>query len=200
MIRRSRAITLVELMVTLTILATLLSIGIVSIRGYLPKQRLITSAQALSAAFQKAQTEATTRSLWVCVLLDSTTNTITTYLDKAGTGHTSAVGCGGSGQERIGETVNLRNGISFSACSSWYPRTVWFDQFGRPNFCSGATCTSIGVEIVLSATELASGSKAREVEVTIGGFVQIVKPGLVGLVPYYWANAPGAPTGSNSCE
>jgi Tfp pilus assembly protein FimT len=200
--------TLVELMVTLTILGALLSIGIVSIRGYLPKQRLIASAQTLSAMFQKAQTEATTRSQWVCVLLDTSqpasrwggAGIMDMYVDKPGTGHTSAIGCGGAGQMKIGETFTLRSGVVYATCSSGFPRTIWFDQYGRPNSCSGATCTATGVEIIVSSTELAAGSKSREVEVTIGGFVQIVKPGLVGLVASYWAYAPGAPAGSGECE
>jgi type II secretory pathway pseudopilin PulG len=202
---RSQAMTLVELMITLTIMIGLLAIGITTLRGYIPKQQLIASIQTVEHELQRAQTEATSRSRWTCIKFSSTG--VQTFLD-VNADHISSAECGSSskGYQALGASGSgpvLFRGKTLLAAGDQCinPAQIWFDTAGRPNTCSSSgVCDPTGFDIVVSNTDLPEGARSREAEVTSGGFIQLVKPGQAGLIPYAFAKIDPLMIGTGACE
>ena len=189
--------TLVELMITVMILASLLTIGIVTLRGYFPKAYLITSAQIVEQGLERAQTEAVARNLWTCLTLDSS-NSVQVYVDTGGNHYNASPACTGTGYSPIGAAIALKGRTTFASCSSpSFPMTIWFDTKGQPNTCASSSCTPGDFQIVVTNPQLFIKAKAREIEATSGGFIQIAKPGTKGIITTNWANSP---TQTGGCE
>lgn len=71
LIRMSRKIagyTLIEIMITLIIATTLISMGVFTLTSYMPKQRLLDALETTEQSLSRAQLEATSRSVWACIL------------------------------------------------------------------------------------------------------------------------------------
>ncbi len=81
-----RALTLIELMITLAIVVIILSLAIATMRGYIPKQRLLSSTGDMENTLRQAQTEAIARSYWTCVRFDTSTSptSVQIRVDTAG--------------------------------------------------------------------------------------------------------------------
>jgi type II secretory pathway pseudopilin PulG len=147
----THSFTLVETMVTLVIVATLLSLGIITLRGYLPKQHLLTSVSTLENLFLRAQQEAVSRSQWVCVRMRGTDQTVKpqgfeVWVDADGDHFTTTFKpCGSAGDLKILEAslkkeVGLRHsGASAPGCmyAMPLPCVVWFNPQGNPMRCGG---------------------------------------------------------------
>ncbi|MFH1018780.1 MAG: prepilin-type N-terminal cleavage/methylation domain-containing protein [Pseudomonadota bacterium] len=212
MLRKSRrAITLIELMITLAIVVIVLSLAVTTMHGYIPKQRLVSSAGALENALQLAQTEANARSHWTCVkFVPGNPISVQVYVNTAGSQATNA--CTGNDVTLL-NTTQLRTNVqipSGSGCSSNITTSckLWFDTTGSPKLCPnsgscGGTnpasgCEDFSYQIVLSTSNLEPMARAREVEALIGGMIQTVKPTELGILSTLYARAPG-PT-SGGCE
>lgn len=198
--KKMRGVTLVELMVTLTIFAGVLTLGIVSLRGYYPKQQLLASAQNLENSLNRGQSEASSRSLWTCVKLSATG--VEVWVDKDGDHETAgSAGCGNSGDLQIGSTLEWRGKTSFVAGCSSITDVLWFNTASQPQLCPGSSvaCTNNDIQLILSNSALASGGKAREIEVGAGGMISIVKPGSKGMFTNRWAKF-GSEGGAGACE
>ena len=201
---KPRAFTLVEVMITLIIVATLLSLGLATMSGYLPKQRLIASVSNLENLLQRAQSEATSRAYWSCVEIQTGVSTrVELFMD---TNSNRVCDDTKITDFQLKDNVQLAGG---STCGSDNPTmgskvTVWFDTTGIPNKCednSGTiTCTPNDFQIVLSNVKLDSGTKAREVEATRGGLISSVKPGTKGLLTGRWAKYSAGDTTTGACE
>src|SRR3990172_7916270 len=80
---KKRGFTLLELMITMVIVATLLSAGLITMRGYIPKQRLLSTVSGLENLLSRAQSEATARSHWTCIKFSgSSPITATLFVDE----------------------------------------------------------------------------------------------------------------------
>ncbi|MFH1018781.1 MAG: prepilin-type N-terminal cleavage/methylation domain-containing protein [Pseudomonadota bacterium] len=209
-----RAITLIELMITLAIIVIILSLAIITMRGYIPKQRLVSSAGTMENALRKAQTEANARGYWTCVRFsDPTANPLTVeiHVDTAGSHANSETACQDGA---LLNTTQLRTDVqiaSGSECTSNITTDciLWFNTAGSPKICSnsgscGGTapasgCEDFSYQIVLSTPNLESMARAREVEALIGGMIQAVKPTEPGLLSTLYASAPGTAT-AGGCE
>jgi prepilin-type N-terminal cleavage/methylation domain-containing protein len=205
-----RAVTLIELMITLAIVVIVLSLAIATMRGYIPKQKLITSSGILETCLQRAQTEANSRSYWTCIKFNSTPgNPISAEVrvDKEGKhGNGTANPCTGP----LLQTCQFKSDIIIPPPTGKCARNmnvndciIWFDSTGSPNVCSNsgncggeisaitAGCVPAGYQIVLSNPNLDAGAKAREVEALVGGLIQTVKPSEKGLDSYFYARGTG---------
>src|SRR6185436_4021465 len=69
-----RGFTIIEIMITLAIIVVLSGLGYITMAGYLPKQRLITTARYLETILQRAQSEAYSRATQVGVHLQYVNN------------------------------------------------------------------------------------------------------------------------------
>jgi prepilin-type N-terminal cleavage/methylation domain-containing protein len=209
--RIPRGVTLIELMITMIIAASLLTLGLVTMSGYLPKQRLLSAVQQLEGALQRAQSEANAKGFWSCVKFTGS-NSFQIWLDNDGNHATG--GCGGGTDTQIGQTqvfkdrVNLATG-SGCAENATLNCVVWFETMsGLPKRCaSSGTCGSVNpgsgcidsdFQFVLAQADLSTSTRAREVELTAGGLIQSVKPGEKGLITTLWAKIPEVET--NGCE
>ncbi len=216
MVIKSRGLTLIELMVTLTIVAIVLSLGLITMRGYLPKQRLSASASLLEGLLQRAQSEASARSYWTCIKFDGNTAPITASLwtDKSGN-HGSAGGdCGDGADEQI-SSVQFKRDIVLATCGGTNQMVpgceVWFDTTGAPKLCAnsgcsqfsgimpGTGCISVDFSFVLSNPKLDAGARGKEIEALSGGLVNNVKAGDKGLETSVWAKYASF-SGIGECE
>ena len=205
----NRGLTLIELMVTLAIVAIGLSLAVVTVQGYLPKQHLISTAGTIENLLQRAQSEANARSYWTCVWFQG--NAVHLYVDvngDHGDGSVANGGCGNSGDLEISKQlmnsdVALAGGSSCGGLNVQDGCVLWFDPTGAPkrcpsslpNVCGGldpASCVDGSYSIVVSNNKMASGTRAREVEVIAGGIIQLVKPGDPGLNASVTAASAGA--------
>ena len=206
---------MLELMITVAIICIVLSLAIVTLTGYLPKQRLITTQGLLADLFQRAQTEANARSYWTCVWFDknATPPTAQIFADTDTTNH----GSGNAACDRQTDTpltkIAFKDDVDLATgggCTYNITKdcVIWFDTTGAPKLCKGYStcggtapnsgCIDFSYQIVISTSKLATGTRAREVEALAGGLVQAVKPLDKGLAtPMMWANSAQNP---NGCE
>ncbi len=204
-----RALTLIELMITLAIVIIILSLAIATMRGYIPKQRLVSSTGVLENTLQQAQTEANARSYWTCVQFDtSTTPTSVQIRVDTANAHGTSDACTSStllNTTKFKKEVEIAtgSGCTYNITSSC---VIWFNTKGSPKICAdsgscgGVTpssgCADFSFQIVLSTPNLEPMARSREVEVL--GMIQTVKPTEKGLVTTLYARAPG--TTSDGCE
>ncbi|MCB1197346.1 MAG: prepilin-type N-terminal cleavage/methylation domain-containing protein [Deltaproteobacteria bacterium] len=200
--KKTYGFTIIELMVTLVIAAGLLSASIMTMSGYIPKQRLLSSMNTVEQALSQAQYEATSRVLWSCITYNQPINTLEIYMDQ----NADRV-CNNGSDYLIGSHV-LSTGVGFATCSSGDgtpfdegDQSMWFNTSGAPILCEsgGANCTIVSVEFIVSNPNLPSGNRAREIEVASSGLIEIVDRGEVG---YNTATHANTTTGStiNGCE
>jgi Tfp pilus assembly protein FimT len=205
--KSSRGITLVEIMITLVIVIVLLVIGIVTMRGYLPKQHLLTSVTTVENILRRTQMEASSRAAWTCVAFTATG--VKAFADIASPsdhGATSTCGDSSKGYLPLAGTdfareATFRGRTTIAACS--VPKAgqnLWFDATGQAFLCSSGSCTASDAQIILANPDLATGARSREVEVTQGGLIQLVKPGQKGLITSKCAKIAPFETDSCACE
>lgn len=222
--KRPSGMTLVEIMVVLTIIGVLLAVAISRLNQSGPDQALRTAQQKIYLALQKAQGEAQRTSKWTCVKFSSKKTEI--YIDNDGN-HGAASSCGNSGDPlaldistfpiALGQT----GAIAFPSCSNaniLSSCAIWVSSTGTPKLCANSSCfaslpscpsgTTSGdtccidwdYQIVLSHPLLGSQTKAREIEFTRSGILELPKIGEKGLLTSLWALNPAFPSGTGSCE
>lgn len=82
---RGRGFTLVELMVTVSILAILLAIGVPAMQGFLEKRMIISQADALASNLKFARSEALKRGQTVAMCITTKADTVAPDCANAGT-------------------------------------------------------------------------------------------------------------------
>ena len=211
--------TLCELMITLAIIAIVLSIAVITMSGYIPKQRLISAQSQFADLIQRAQTEANARGYWTCIKFTSGTPlTAQIYLDSDAN-HGTNNACG-TGTDLALTNMVFKDNISLAAATTGCSQNIktgcriWFDTTGSPKLCPGDTLSDCGAaagstgatncidwsyQIVFSNPKLSSTARAREVEVLQGGMVQVVKPTESGLVTSN-PMAAASPINPGGCE
>ena len=190
--------TILELMITMAIVILVTAIGFISMSGYLPKQRLITTAKYLETALQRTQSEAYSRSTRAGLRLRAVGGRILMrpFLDANGN-YVQDVS-----ELRLSETAFRDNVVpiissnSSGGCSSINgPATpcnctttacdcyIFFDSSGQAvDGSAGATQGQpIDYEIFIHSKQLEVGGTAdREIEVLSSGLVQVVRQGQAG--------------------
>lgn len=151
---RARAVkgwgyTLVELMVTLVIVAIALAAGLITLRGYLPKQRLIATQSGLADLLQRAQSEAGARVRWTCVKFVAVDDKIRAelWVDENDQRAAGAASCGQGGtpapQDFRLVTYPFRRKVAFPTSPTSAPcngtvrqsDVIWFDTQGFARTC-----------------------------------------------------------------
>jgi Tfp pilus assembly protein FimT len=197
---------MVELMVTLVILSTALVLGLITLTGYIPKQRLIASQGLLANVLERAQTEAGARDYWTCVSLSVPNGqyspiTASVWVDVGGN-HGSSGACGDTGDVKV-QSVTLKPDVELGRgpkCGNNIQSDcrIWFNRTGSPQLCRNSGncgalamsnlpasgCRDWSFEVVLSTPRLDTGNRSREVEAVSGGLIQIVKPNDRGIATY----------------
>src|SRR5262245_61735743 len=141
-------------MITLAIIAIVLSIAIFTMSGYIPKQRLISAQSQFSDLIQRAQTEANARSYWTCIKFIATSPlTAQIIVDKEPTGtpagnHGQAGGCDQNNDLGL-TTMTFKDNIqlaSGSGCGENIKKDciIWFDTTGSPKLCFDTDLTQCG--------------------------------------------------------
>lgn len=204
-----RAFTLIELMITLVIIALLFGTGYFYMSGYLPRQRLVTTTTYLESLLKETQSKAITKGdyrygvifkkdavnnrHYACAFADSIT------ADWACTNCTSCQDCS------CGEMVNLpsvlfkqdielKEGCSANAvkyiadADDPFTDTIVFDLKGISYARDGKDASNVTIshkpfnfEIFLVSKQ--EGIGLKEIEVNSGGMIETVKTGQAGNIP-----------------
>jgi type II secretory pathway pseudopilin PulG len=191
----SGGFTIVELMITLIIAVIITSLGIITMSGYLPKQRLISTSKYIENLLTRGQAEAYSRAVQVgvrftksgsdtrgAVFLDSNAN----FLQDAGEGEITYI----SFKPRVEFTTTcpVTNTDSASTTAGQFPDCsdttltgagcyVYFDSSGQAIDDLNA---AIDYELFIFTSSLNAPYNSREIEVISSGFVQIPKQGQTG--------------------
>jgi prepilin-type N-terminal cleavage/methylation domain-containing protein len=185
--------TLVEVMMTLIIVVILTGLGFMSMGGYLPKQRLISTARFVESALMRAQSEAYSRSAIVGMhFKDVAGKTVGEVFIDDGS-------CAQDSGEAALTNVQFRDGVNLttSPCLGVYAGAtgcttvpdcyLFFDNAGQAVTCTPGplptppTLTPIDYEIVVYSNQLdTTAPNTREIEVLSSGLVQVIKLGQTG--------------------
>lgn len=200
--KKIHGFTMVELIVTMIIVAALTTASILTMRGYVPKQRLTSSVGSLEQALSQAQYEATSRVYWTCLANNTANNTLEVIVDRD-----SDRTCGSGGDFTVA-SYSISQDITFSDCPSSpgdgnpfndLDGFVWFNTSGGPQLCDSGLCASEALEFIVVNDQLPSGNRAREVEVSTSGLIEIVNRRELGYnLTTYAKTATG--TTSDGCE
>jgi type II secretory pathway pseudopilin PulG len=195
--------TLLEIMITLIIAAGIIAMGIITLQNYIPRQRLLDSLETVEQTLNRAQFEANSRSVWTCIAYDNSTKTLTVYADMNANHDTGGITACGDGGDLPLTTQSLRQGVTFAPFSdksfSFSPRPLWFDSTGVPKDCNAGVCSPISAQIIVTDSELATATRAREVEALSSGLIATVDRGAAGYVGTLFAKT-ATMTGSGACE
>lgn len=183
-VRGNRGFSMVEVIITMIIIAGIMTAGILTMRGYVPKQRLASATDYTEKAMSQANYEATSRVFWTCVVHNTTDHMLEVYVDR-----NSNRECN-EGTDFMVATFNLNEHISYADCSGTSDgdpfddgaSAVWFNTSGNPNLCpTPSTCSTQALEFIVVTDQLPSGTRAREVEVNTSGIATIVDRHDTGL-------------------
>lgn len=208
LIRMSRKIagyTLIEIMITLIIATTLISMGVFTLTSYMPKQRLLDALETTEQSLSRAQLEATSRSVWACINFIAAPAGQAPSLEVRMDSDSDRV-C--ESTDQLITTQQLRPNISFAACTGtgsagaensfdFSSSALWFDTSGVPRNCVLTTCTPTSFQLVVRNSDLSPSNMAREVEAVSSGLIAIVNRNEKGYMQGIWANSSLQPGG---CE
>lgn len=205
---QSLAYTLVEIVITIFIAASLFAMGVFTLQTYLPKQRLLDSMETIEQTLNRAQFEATSRSTWSCIKYDTATKILTVYMDT-NLNHTSGpTGCG-DGTDMLITNQSLKDGVGFpnpvcsnggnSSYDSVTDGPIWFDSTGIPKSCAGGVCTTTSFQVFVTSANLPASNKAREIEAVSSGLISIVERNSPGYITTLFAKTADQ-NGAGECE
>lgn len=194
--KRSVGFTLVEMMITVAILAILAAIAIPSFSTFIRSAQIRTAAESMQAGLNLARAESLRRnarvSLWMvtnltagCVRSGSGTSWVVSMADPAAK-------CNVAASETVApRLVQSRSGsegtaaVSLSATGGGAASScITFNGFGQVE----AACTGGGTpidKIVFSPAVTTSGAKVLEVRVTSGGAIRMCRQGASSDDPAY---------------
>ncbi len=187
---RSHAFTLVEIMIAMAVVLTLLIYAISTLTGLREKRQLVGAANALVDVFTRAQKEANAqrRVMGVCFKSGGGSTYAQAYYPAL-----SAAGLPTDLDCVTGDVLKPLAifGPSISVCPTCDPnvglnKSVFFSPIGFPILQNGNLGT---YQVCLINPHMGAGSRAREVEVTGGGMIQISKLGFAGDLPSVQANS-----------
>lgn len=201
--------TLIELMITLIIVGIVLSAALITMFGYLPKQRLLATVSYLESMLQRGQAEATSRTSWMCVRFDTSAipQTATLYQE---TQQDPIIGsdpswkphhenCNAAGKEdtkilqiQFKDSVQLAGNEAGTAPCGYGGPVLYIDTTGTPYRCpnTGIECTIASLEILLKNTKMESLTRTREIEFLSTGLIKVIKPNDKGLSITNYAASP----------
>ena len=86
--RKDTGVTIIELLVVIGIIATVLAITVPAYLTYIPNYRLNSAVDELQGSMQIARVKAIKEATWVCVSVNTGTETCTVFLDNGAGGGT----------------------------------------------------------------------------------------------------------------
>ncbi len=180
----ARGFTLVELLVTVSVLSVLLAIAVPSFQGTIASNQLTSRTNELVSALNLARSEAIRRGARVTLCKSSSGTACTTsgnweqgwiaFVDTTRTGTSASVDSGetvllvqqaGSGTTQIKGSTNVAHYVSFGAD-------------GRPRTLAGAFISG-KLLACNTSTALSNGKRAREVELSTVGRLSTSTPSSV---------------------
>jgi type II secretory pathway pseudopilin PulG len=194
--RRLSGYTLIEIMITLIVMVSIMSLSVFTLSSYLPKQRLLNAVETTEQALSRAQLEATQRSAWSCITFDTTTKNLTIRIDT-----NADRTCQNSDQ--LITSMQLHPHIVYASCSNGgensfsFPSNsaVWFDSAGVPRVCGSGGCTPQSFQFIIVNPNLSENNRAREVEALSSGLISIIDRNQMGYMQGIFARSIELPAG-----
>lgn len=178
-LRRSAGFTLLELLITLGIVAIVTAFSVPSFSGLLSESRVSAAARAYASALRKAQAEAIARNRNVEVLFTTSDPTPTTVVSAAASTAAGGNGwmvrlVGASSAADFIEGFSLADQVS-NVSASTTPTVLGFTPLGRPVDLSSGAIAALAATTVVRFTE-GGGSRRFCTYLTTGGAARVCDP------------------------
>jgi len=164
-----RGLSLIELMVSITILGIVLAFGVPSFSSFITNSKVRSAAEAITAGLNLARAEAVNRNTQVQFALTGTDSSWQIGCV------TSSTDCPASIQNRVASDGSL--GVSVTATDS----TIAFDGYGRvATTLASVTSATFDISAPTAGTCTTAGGKVRclRVVITSGGQIRTCDPAL----------------------
>ncbi len=168
LMKKNSGFTLIELMVTIAIIAVVTAITIPNIISWLPSHRLGTASRDILSVLQQVRLKAVKENANVTIQFAPGNDNYTAFLDNGAGGGTSGDGVQ-NGTERTLKNKNMPAGINLNNTNFAGDR-ISFNTRGLPN-------PAIGVGGPLTITiQNANGTSSRQIRVSQTGNSRIIIP------------------------
>lgn len=204
--RKEAAFTLVELIITMVIIAILTVISTVTLMGYLPKHRLSATARTMEMTLQRAQSEAQGKGLMTAVHFynsggqcyyqlcydDAPSSAPDSYLTLSGGGGNqdtcrTATPCGANitlvSRSNCGNDASVLD-ANAAAAATTDGSVIYFKPDGQCYSYNGASLDNKSWQIFLRSSDLDKSANEKEIEVLETGLISLPKadkPGYMSL-------------------
>lgn len=182
--RRSRGFTLIEMMITIAIVAILAGLAAPSFQVAMANTKIRTAADTMQAGLQLARMEALRRNarvtLWLvdgvtasCARSTTGTSWVVSIDNPAGN---CAATASDTASPRLVQSLNGNEGSSGISVTATATNCITFNGFGRAEATCFGTATAALTQI--SLTSATSGTSARRVMVSAGGAIKMCTPAI----------------------
>lgn len=178
---RQTGLTIVELMITLAVLAILLAIAIPSFEGLIASTRVSNATNELLAALAQTRSEAIRRGqrVTMCMSANGVQCTNAGNWDQGWIIFSDATRAGNVANVDAGETIILNNRVNFPGITIQgapaLPRYISFSSDGQSRTLAGVIQAG-NIEVCSTSTALSDNNRARRLLINGSGQVIMTQP------------------------
>ncbi|HLO64999.1 MAG TPA: Tfp pilus assembly protein FimT/FimU [Azonexus sp.] len=183
---RQTGLTMVELLITLAVLAILLAIGIPSFQGLIASTRVTNATNELLSAFAQARSEAIRQGqrVTICISANGVQCTNAGNWEQGWIIFSDATRAGNVANVDAGETIINNNRVSLTGITiqgaAALPRYISFSSDGQSRTLAGATQTG-NIEVCSTSSALSDNDRARRLLVNGSGQIVMTQPANINI-------------------
>ena len=183
---RQDGLTMIELMITLAVLAVLLAIGIPSFEGLVASTRVTNATNELLSAFAQARSEAIRRGqrVTICISANGAQCTNAGNWEQGWIIFSDATRAGNVANLDAGETIIHNNRVSLAGTTiqgaAALPRYISFSSDGQSRTLAGAIQAG-NIEVCSSSSSLSDNNRARRLLINASGQVIMTQPANINI-------------------
>jgi len=179
-------LTMIELLITLAVLAIVLAIGVPSFEGLLASTRVTNATNELLSAFAQTRSEAIRRGqrVTMCMSANGIQCTNAGNWDQGWIIFSDATRAGNVANVDAGEVIIQNSRVSFAGITiqgaAALPRYVSFSSDGQSRTLAGATQTG-NIEVCSTSSSLSDNNRARRLQINGSGQVVMTQPANINV-------------------
>lgn len=183
---RQTGLTMIELLITLAVLAILLAIGIPSFEGLMASTRVTNTTNELLSAFAQTRSEAIRRGqrVTICISANGIQCTNAGNWEQGWIIFSDATRAGNVANVDAGEIVIHNNRVSLTGITiqgaAALPRYISFSSDGQSRTLAGAIQTG-NIEVCSTSSALSDNNRARRLQINASGQVVMTQPANINI-------------------